>query len=148
MASLVAASDGAVIGPQGRAGHIFAKYSKPGNGNAGATSSYGAVLVGGYGDDGPIDDAWIFDGDHGCWESLEYDRQKPRPLPRVDFAGCMVGSDRLYVFGGMESDGEQVESASPVSNTSNNNGETKVEPSDSNDNKQVTAQKRAQETDL
>lgn len=50
-----------------------------------------------------------------------------------------------------ESDGEQetkVESASPVSNTSNNNGETKVEPSDSTDNKQVTAQKRAQETDL
>ena len=51
-----------------------------------------------------------------------------------------------------ESEGEQetakVDSASPVSNASNNNGESKVEPSDSTDNIPVTALKRAQETDL
>ena len=82
--------------PKGRAGHAFLRY---GDNNA--------VLLGGYDDKESLDDIWMYDGGRETWVMCSYNRLNPHPLPRVDFDCCILGS-KLFLFGGMQSDGEQV----------------------------------------
>lgn len=92
--------------PRGRAGHGFYQI---GEGAAG-------LLVGGYNEDGPLADVWLFDlsasgGEVSrIWQRVLYDETRDHPLPRVDFAGCLLGGGvgYFYLVGGMASDGEQV----------------------------------------
>ena len=81
--------------PKGRAGHTFLAYGD------------NAVLLGGYDDSGALDDIWIYETSRDTWVICSYNRMNPHPLPRVDFDCCILGS-KLYLFGGMQSDGEQV----------------------------------------
>ena len=91
MAAIVSQS----TGPKGRSGHTFLAYGD------------NAVLLGGYDESGALDDIWMFEAERGVWVQCSYNRLNPHPLPRVDFDCCILGS-KLYLFGGMQSDGEQV----------------------------------------
>ena len=99
---MICEGTGQHLQPPGRAGHVFCKRD--------ATS---ALLVGGYGEDGPLDDVWLLDVARGVWVCVLYDKMRSHPLPRVDFAGCLLGTGGhgggyFYLVGGMASDGEQV----------------------------------------
>ena len=65
------------------------------------------ILLGGYDDSGALDDIWMYDTSRDVWVICSYNRLNPHPLPRVDFDCCILKS-KLYLFGGMQSDGEQV----------------------------------------
>ena len=93
MAALISHSQ--ATSPKGRAGHTFLAYGD------------NVILLGGYDDSGALDDIWMYDTSRDAWVICSYNRLNPHPLPRVDFDCCILKS-KLYLFGGMQSDGEQV----------------------------------------
>jgi len=66
------------------------------------------VLIGGYAEDGPLNDVWRFNSRTSTWSEIEITSSSSlNPLPRLEFAGCALG-EQVLVFGGMQYDNEQV----------------------------------------
>ena len=92
------ATVGSLQVPEGRSGHALLHRQSDKNENI--------ILVGGYNDTGPLADIWVFDLSRNIWQEIMGGSTNRGPLPRVDFDACILGN-KLFVFGGMESDGDQ-----------------------------------------
>lgn len=112
------------IEPGARAGHILQLIP----------SRQEICLVGGYNENGALSDVWKYDLLKREWKKLQSTARKASasPLPRMEFDGCCLGGGgghigdgvgtvftapiatgtssfpRIYLFGGMQFDGEQV----------------------------------------
>lgn len=71
-----------------------------------ASTSECLVLVGGYNEEGPLAEIWVYDLQRALWSEVMGGMANKGPLPRVDFSACLLGN-KVYVFGGMEQDGRQ-----------------------------------------
>ncbi len=84
--------------PSARAGHSLLHHRKLNNESI--------IVVGGYNEAGPLAEIWIYNLSRSIWSEIMGGYLNRGPLPRVDFDTCIMGN-KIYLFGGMESDGQQ-----------------------------------------
>jgi N-acetylneuraminic acid mutarotase len=85
--------------PQGRAGHLLLNDLK----------NKCIYLIGGYNDEGPLDDIYRYDYKINKWTKL-ITTSKLSPLPRLECDCCLINNDNsnVYLFGGVQNIDDQV----------------------------------------
>lgn len=104
--------------PVSRSGHSFLHSFTRSIGTQSSESETGPkasevhYVLGGYNDEGPLDDVYRYNPDGDTWTKLCIQKCKvPKnafpPLPRMDFDSCCI-NDKIYIFGGFQLEDEQV----------------------------------------